>query len=35
METKQDVVGIAVKVQQCSDQSSQTTEPIDLQEETR
>lgn len=34
METQQDAVGVAVKVQQRSDQSCQTTELIDLQEET-
>lgn len=34
METQQDAVGAAVKVQQCSDQSRQTAELIDLQEET-
>ena len=34
METQQDAVGVAVKVQQRGDQSRQTAEPIDLQEDT-
>lgn len=34
MQTQQDAVGVAVKVQQRSDQSGQMTELIDLQEET-
>lgn len=34
METQKDTVGVAVKVEQRSDQSCQMTELIDLQEET-